>query len=139
MKTYRYLYERLCSSDNLLEAFRKAKRGKSKKLYVIEFEANLEKELSQLQQELSAKTYKPSPLTVFTVRDPKTRKISASHFRDRIVHHAICNIIGPIFESRFIHDNYANRKGRGTLAALKRFDTFVRKFTRNGALVGGGA
>ncbi len=83
-------------------------------------------------------TYKPKPLTTFTVRDPKTRKISASNFRDRVVHHAICIIITPIFESRFIHDTYANRKGKGTLAALKRFDYFLKKVTKNGKLVGGG-
>ena len=137
MKTYKHLFERMWSHENLLEAVRKAKKGKSKKSYVIEFEANLENELLKLQQELSSKTYLPSPLTTFIVRDPKTRKISASHFRDRVVHHALCNIISPIFESRFIHDTYANRKGKGTLAALKRFDLFLRKVTRNGADVRG--
>ena len=140
MKTYGHLFEQVCSYDNLLLAFQNAKRGKSKKPYVVEFEANLQNELFRLQWELMTKTYLPRPLTVFTVRDPKTRTISASHFRDRIIHHALINIIGPIFESRFIHDSYANRKGKGTSAAIERFDYFLRKVSGNGKLVcwGGG-
>jgi len=138
MHTYRNLFQRLCSYENLLLAFRKAKKRKSMKPYVIEFEKSLENNLFQLQWELLTHTYKPRPLTVFTVRDPKTRKISSSDFRDRVIHHAICNIIEPIFEKRFIHDTYANRKGKGTLAALKRFDLFLHKVTGNGRVAGGG-
>jgi len=138
MKTYGNLFGSLCGYDNLLEAFEKAKEGKSLKPYVVEFEKNLNNELFKLQWELLTHTYKPRPLTIFTVRDPKTRKISASHFRDRVIHHALCNLIGPIFECRFIHDTYANRKGKGTLAALERFDFFLRKATCNGKLLGGG-
>jgi retron-type reverse transcriptase len=77
-------------------------------------------------------TYEAKPLKQFTIRDPKPRIISASDFRDRVVHHALCNIIEPIFEKSFIHDSYANRKGKGTHAALKRFDLFKRKVSRNG-------
>lgn len=140
MKTYRHLFENICSYDNLLQAFQNAKRGKSKKPYVVEFEQNLQNNLYALQWELMTRTYAPRPLTVFTVRDPKTRTISASDFRDRIIHHALINIIGPIFESRFIYDSYANRKGKGTLAAIERFDYFLRKVTSNGKPVswGGG-
>jgi hypothetical protein len=140
MKTYRHLFEKISSYDNLLLAFQNAKRGKTKKPYVVEFERNLQNNLYRLQWELMTRTYAPRPLTVFTVRDPKTRTISASHFRDRVIHHALVNIIGPIFESRFIHDSYANRKGKGTSAAIGRFDCFLKKVTSNGKLVswGGG-
>ena len=47
------------------------------------------------------------------------------------MHHALCNIIEPIFEKTFIHDSYANRKGKGTLAAIKRLDQFKRKVSKN--------
>jgi retron-type reverse transcriptase len=130
-KTYRHLFEQLYSYDNLLLAFQKARKRKTKKEYVKKFEANLQNELYKLQWEISTDTYKPAPLTIFTVRDPKTRRISASHFRDRVVHHAICNIIEPIFEHRFIYDTFANRKGKGTNGILKRFDVFMRR-NRNG-------
>lgn len=75
--------------------------------------------------------YSPKPLVDFIVRDPKTRKISKSDFKDRIVHHALCNIIEPIFDRGFIHDSCANRKGKGTLRALQRFDLFKRKASKN--------
>jgi retron-type reverse transcriptase len=115
----------------LLLAFKKAKKRKSRKPYVLEFEANLEINLKQLQSELLAETYQPAPLKTFIIKDPKTRKISKSQFRDRVVHHAICNIIEPIFQKTFIYDSFANQKGKGTHVALKRFDYFKRKVSKN--------
>ena len=78
-----------------------------------------------------SQTYKPKPLKTFILRDPKTRKISKSDFRDRIIHHALCNIIDPIFDKTFIYDNCASRKRKGTLFAIKRFENFQRKVTEN--------
>ena len=134
MKTYTNLYSKVCNSENLFLAWKKARKGKTKKPYVIEFEANLRENLLQLQKELRDQTYSPQPLKTFILRDPKTRKISKSAFPDRIVHHAIVNIIEPIFEKIFIFDSCANRKGKGSLFALKRFDLFKRKVSENGKL-----
>lgn len=129
------LYQRLYSYENLLLAFKKARKGKTTKDYIIEFERDLADNLEQLRAELLLHSYRPKPLQTFILRDPKTRKISKSDFRDRIVHHALCNIIEPLFEKRFIYDSYANRLGKGTLKAIQRFDVFKRKvshnFTRN--------
>lgn len=102
------LYEEICSYENLFLAYKKARKGKSKKQYVIKFESNLEDNLSRLQKELKDLTYIPKPLKTFIIRDPKLRKISKSEFVDRIVHHALCNIIEPIFDKTFILDSYAN-------------------------------
>ncbi len=66
------------------------------------------------------------------MKDPKTRKISKSDFRDRIVHHAIILIIEKIFDKGFIYDSCANRIEKGNLFALKRLDCFVRKVSQNG-------
>ncbi|MFH1649994.1 MAG: reverse transcriptase domain-containing protein [Candidatus Woesearchaeota archaeon] len=125
------LYAQICSAENLELAFLRARRRKTRKPYVVEFEQCLEDNFAVLRRELLAETYSPSPLKTFILRDPKTRRISKSEFRDRIVHHAICNVIEPIFDSRFIHDSYANRKGKGTLKAIKRFDQFKHKASRN--------
>lgn len=127
MKTYRNLYPKLCSYDNLKLAWRKARKRKTLKDYVMEFESDLENNLQNLRYGLQSFTYAPRPMKNFIVRDPKTRKISASHFRDRIVHHAICNIIAPIFERQFIHDSYANQINKGTHSAIKRAEKFMRK------------
>ncbi len=125
------LYNQIISFDNLYLAWRKARKGKTKKKYVIEFEKYLERNLLDLQFELKNQFYKPSPLENFILRDPKTRVISKSDFRDRVVHHAIVDILEPIFDKSFIYDSYANRKGKGTLFALKRFEKFRRKVTKN--------
>jgi len=92
----------------------------------------VEVHLKKLQHELETFTYSPAPQTIFIIRDPKTRKISASHFRDRVVHHAICNIIEPILEKSFIHDSFASRKGKGVHSAILRFEKFLRKMAGNG-------
>ena len=132
MKTYNNLYEEICSMNNLANAWRRARKGKTKKLYVIEFETELGKNLKLLQEELKNQTYEPKPLVTFTLRDPKTRKISKSHFRDRIVHHALVRIIEPFFDRTFIYDSCANRKGKGNLFAIKRFYQFMEMVSRNG-------
>ncbi|MDO8655928.1 MAG: reverse transcriptase domain-containing protein, partial [Nanoarchaeota archaeon] len=125
------MYASLCSFKNLELAFRGARKGKTLKPYVIEFEENVEDNLRQLQTELLFQTYTPKPLETFILRDPKTRKISKSDFRDRIVHHAIFNVIEPLFDKRFIFDSFANRTGKGTLKAIQRFQFFAKKVSHN--------
>jgi len=87
---------------NLILAWKKARKGKTKKDYVLEFEKNLGDNLRALHYELKNQIYKSKPLKTFILRDPKTRKISKSDFRDRIVHHALVRVIEPIFERIFI-------------------------------------
>lgn len=135
MKTHKRLYQKLYSKENLLSAFQKAKKGKSKRSYVIQFENNLEDNLNKLQEELQNKTYKPHLLHKFIIRDPKTRTIHSSNFRDRIVHHAIVNILNPIYEKIFIYDSFASRKNKGSHEAILRFEQFIRQVSSNGRLV----
>ena len=131
MKTYKNIYYKIYSWENIVLAFKKARKGKTKRGYVKRFEENTLENLKQIQFELMSETYKPKPLVNFVIRDPKTRKISKSDFRDRIVHHALINIIQIIFEKSFIHDSCANQKGKGNLFAIKRLDIFKRKITSN--------
>ena len=125
------LYLKIISLKNLILAWRRARKGKTKKIYVKEFEENLAYNLKILHEELKTQIYYPRPLITFILRDPKTRKISKSDFRDRIVHHAIVNILEPIFDKSFIYDSCANRKGKGNLFAIKRFEKFQRRVTNN--------
>lgn len=128
MKTYKNLYPQIYTFANLLLAWKKARRGKRYKPTVAAFEYNLDIELLTLQQELYDESYQPGPYRTFTIHDPKRRKISAAPFRDRVVHHALCNIIEPIFERKFIFDSYANRVGKGTHRALDRCTYFMRRY-----------
>src|SRR3989344_1228909 len=125
------IYEETISPKNLILAYKKARKGKTNRDYVKKFEENLIYHLKILHEQLKNQIYFPKPMKTFILRDPKTRKISKSDFRDRIVHHALCNIIEPIFDKTFIYDNCANRKEKGTLFALKRLDFFKRKVTDN--------
>ena len=131
MVSYHDLWKKLCSFKNLELAFKRARKHKTLKPYVLEFEKDAENNLSLLQTELLLHSYRLKPLQTFIIRDPKTRKISKSHFRDRIVHHALCNVIEPMLEKVFIYDSYANRKRKGTLKAIKRFEFFARKASHN--------
>jgi retron-type reverse transcriptase len=111
-------YADLYAWDNLYLAYRKAARGKRGRATTAAFEYHLEDNLIQLQDELAGETYRPGPYQHFTIREPKRRLISAAPFRDRVVHHALCNIIEPAFERSFIYHSYANRIGKGTHRAL---------------------
>jgi len=125
------MYKEICSLKNILLAFKKAKKGKTKKRYVKRFQNNLVKNILKLRDELSTKTYSPCGLKRKIIQDPKTRKISISAFRDRVIHHAIHNIISPLFEKDFIYDSHANQIGKGTFRAIERFDTFKRRVSKN--------
>jgi retron-type reverse transcriptase len=114
--------------ENLWLAFRKAAKGKRGHLAAAEFEQQVADRLVRLQRELMAHTYTPGAYRHFFIQEPKRRKISAAPFRDRVVHHALCNLIEPVFEARFIPDSYANRKNKGTHAALDRLQSFARRY-----------
>ena len=119
------------STPNLELAYKKARKHKTLRPCVLEFEEDLTENIDLLRTELLFHAYKPKPLKTFILRDPKTKKISKSDFRDRVIHHALCNIIEPSFEKIFIHDSYANRKGKGTLKAIQRFEYFCKKLSQN--------
>jgi len=122
------LFERFCSFANLYDAYRKARKGKRGKASVAGFEYNQEQELIKLQDELSSGTWRPGKYTNFYVHEPKKRLISAAPFRDRVAHHALCNILEPDWERRFIYDTYANRKNKGTHRAILRANEFSKKY-----------
>ncbi|MDX1991249.1 MAG: reverse transcriptase domain-containing protein [bacterium] len=128
MKTYKNLYEQCSSFDNLYLAWRKARRGKRFQNAPAAFECNLDVELLTLHEELVTQTWQPEGYRSFTVHEPKRRKISAAPFRDRVVHHALCNLLIPIYERKFIDDSYANRKNKGTHKALDRCTQFMRRY-----------
>lgn len=127
MKRHGELWERIISFENLLDAAGKAQRGKRYRDNVLVFNHDLEMNLLSLRQELTEQTYVPGSYRTFQIVEPKRRTISAAPYRDRVVHHALCNVIVPIFERTFTGDSYANRKGFGTHRALERFIHLARR------------
>ena len=112
---------RLTSFTSLLAAAKAAQRGKRFRPDVLAFNSRLEAELFQLQQELRSFCYQPGPYRRFAIQDPKPRLIAAAPYRDRVVHHALCAVIAPPLEKRFLRSTYANRTGYGSHRALRRF------------------
>lgn len=126
MRRYGDLFMHVVSFENLFLAFCKALRGKKGNPRAAHFARQQEAELLALQEELRGHTYRPGPYRSFVVTDKKPRLISAAPFRDRVVHHALCNIVEPLFEPSFIFDSYANRVGKGSHRAVYRCSHFAR-------------
>ena len=128
MKSYRQLYPGVVSFDNLLLAARKAARCKRKSAELLDFFYHFEDEVWALHEQLRDKTWQPGGYRTFTISSPKTRLISAAPFRDRVVHHALINVIGPILERSMLYDSYANRTGKGTHRAIARYQHYLQKY-----------
>jgi retron-type reverse transcriptase len=118
------LFSRIASFQALRVAARKAIKGKRAKPMPAAFMAGLEREILKLERELQAGTYRPGGYVEIRIEDPKPRLVSAAPFRDRVVHHALCAVVEPLFERGFIFDSYANRIGKGTHAAVARYERF---------------
>lgn len=129
-KTYPYLFEQITDFSNLHVAYLAARRGKRYSADALHFGANLEEGLLALREELRQGSYRTGHYNVFMVHEPKARQIAALPFRDRVAHHALCRVIEPIWEARFIRDSYACRVGKGTHACANRLTQFLRQAER---------
>ena len=119
MKRYNKLFEQIISWQNFRLAFLKASKGKSRSSEVILFTTKLDENLEVLRRGIANQTYSIGEYRQFKIYDPKERIISVASFKDRVIHHAIINILEPIFEKQFIFHTYACRKGKGTHAAAR--------------------
>lgn len=123
------LYEKIYDIDNLYLASKKALKGKKSTSSAARFWMDEEKEILKIQKLLKDEKYPFGYYTEFDIYDKGIlRKISAAPFKDRVVHHAIMNIIEPIFDKTFIYDTYANRKGKGVSSALYRIKKYAKKY-----------
>lgn len=128
MKRAGNLFPRIIAFENILLAARKAQRCKRYRDDVLAFNYALEPNLARLQAELASKTYQPGPYKTFVIYEPKRRLISAAPYRDRVAHHALCNVIEPIFNNSMIDSCCANRKGKGTHTALDHFVSLAKQY-----------
>jgi RNA-directed DNA polymerase len=122
------MFAAITSWDNLLLAAHKAAHGKRRTLAAATFERTFADNLLRLRQQLLNRTYTPGGYANFVIHEPKRRKISAAPFRDRVVHHALCNVIEPIFDAHFIPNSFANRTGKGTHAAIQQLQQFAQRY-----------
>ena len=127
MKTHKNLFSQVYSFQNLLLAYKKAKKGTKQSPETSEFFFNLEKNIVELSEQIKNQTYKPAPYKYFEIYDPKQRTISVASFTDRVIHHAIVNVLEPIYEKIFIYHSYATRKNKGTHKAVYQAQKYLRK------------
>lgn len=128
MKRLGGVWTQLTSFENLYLAYRQARRGKGDRDSVTHFALNLEAELFDLQAQLQAGEYWPGEYRLFTIYERKPRQIAAAPFCDRVVHHALMNVVEPALDKTFIFDSYACRKGKGVHAAVDRYQGWAQRY-----------
>ncbi len=119
------------SFEQLTQAYFDCRKCKRNSRSALEFEQNLERNLTKLRDELLNGTYTIGRSICFVITHPKPREVWAAEFRDRIVHHLMYNHIAPGIENTFIADSCACIKGRGTLYAAQRLEYKIRSATQN--------
>lgn len=122
-----HTFAEVTSVENLLEAWKEFKQGKSKKEGVQRFQLRLMEHILALHTDLRNRTYRHGPYKHFRIADPKPRDIHKASVRDRLLHHAMYRILAPFFDKKFIFDSYSCRVGKGTHRALYRFADFAKR------------
>ena len=129
MKRVGNLYDDIISIENLYLAEEKASRGKKNTYGVKIFNENRDENIQKLHEELKNKTFKTSPYKVSKIYEPKERIIyKLPYYPDRIVHHAIMNILEPIWLSVFTYNTYSCIKNRGISACAKQVDKIIKRY-----------
>ncbi len=131
VKIDKNIFDSIIDPESLFQAWQKFRNGKSKRKDVTQFEWNLESNIFKLHRDLVNGIYRHGSYTDFYITDPKLRHIHKATVRDRIVHHAVYQVVNTIFERSFIFDSYSCRIGKGTHAAVNRLEKFVRKVSKN--------
>lgn len=120
MKRLNNLYQQVYSIENLVLADQKARKGKRGQYGVIAHDKNKEANIERLHEMLKEKSYRTSEYTTFKVYEPKERLVyKLPYFPDRITHHAVMNVLEPMFTKTFTADTYSCIKGKGIHAALR--------------------
>ncbi len=114
MKRYGNLYQKMLTMENLRLAYKKSRKGKTWQVVVKEFDKDIDGNLKAIQDLLINKTFRTAEYRTRMIFEPKKREIFCLPLSpDRIVHHAIMNVLEPIWGGFFIHDSYACIAGRG--------------------------
>lgn len=131
MKLSKNTYQLIITPENLFAAWRIFKSDKRNRPDVANFEHHLEENIFQLHRDLCEKTYRHGQYRGFWIRDPKLRRIHKATVRDRVLHHAIFNILNPVFERTFIQTSFSCRIGKGTHKGMQKVAKMLRQESRN--------
>jgi retron-type reverse transcriptase len=130
MKRYGFLFEQICSIDNLMLAHKNAKKGKSHYRDVKKVESNLDIYIKNLQDMLLEGKFTTSKYKVFTKVDKGKERTfySLPYYPDRIVQHAILQVLEPIWKPTLIRTTYQSIKGRGIHKARYDIEKDIKKY-----------
>jgi len=129
MKRIGHLYGKIISIENLQRADEKARCGKSHTYGVRVHDKNREANILALHEALLTKTFKTSPYDIFTMHEPKERIIyRLPYYPDRILHHAIMNVLEPVWVKTFTHNTYSCIKGRGIEGCARRVEWLIKSY-----------
>lgn len=125
------LFEKVICPENLFFAWGQFRKGKKTKKDILLFESCLEENIFRLHRELKTKTYRHGLYKGFYISDPKRRHIHKATVRDRVLHHAVFNILEDVFEPAFISDSFSCRVGKGTHKGVERVQAMLRQVSKN--------
>lgn len=119
--------DNIADQHTLWRAFGLAAHGKQGRADVEAFRSNLHANLNRLGEEIRTGQVSLQKMRCFTIRDPKPRVIHAPSFRDRVLHHALIQHVGPVLDRTLVDDSFACRDGKGAIAGVRRAQHFARR------------
>jgi hypothetical protein len=133
MKRHGNLFNKIANEENIYLAYTKARKGRGWQNTIKDFEKDLDSNITAIHKSLINKTYTTSQYVIFPIFEPKHRFIYKLPFNpDRVIQHALMNILEPIWDNLLIHDTYACRQGMGVHSGSTRTMDFIRKVGREG-------
>lgn len=130
-------FEKIVEFENLYEAYKSAKRGSKQNRNIVRFMVNPLYNIDVLRNQLINKNYKVSPYNSFYIYEPKKRLVQSAAFKDKVIQHCLCdNVLIPVLEKRFINNNFAGRKGRGTHYGLNILKYHMFEFYKENGMDG---
>jgi retron-type reverse transcriptase len=126
-KKYKRLFDQVIAPENFQDAYRKTRKGKRRSTSYLEFKEYAQLNIERLRQEVADGEYVRAPFRTFFIYDPKLRLISGLPFRDRVVQHALNNVIEPIYDKTFLPYTFACRPGKGTHAGVSHIQSVLRR------------
>ena len=131
-KKFKRLINNIANTDNLILSALQARKGNTKSVGGMIFMDYLEANVLRMSVAVLNDTYTPGKPKKFVIYEPKRREISALPFKDRVLQHAIHNVIEPIFERTFYSQSYGCRKGKGTHSGAIKCQATMRKLLKTG-------
>ena len=127
MKRKGNLYQEIYKFENIVSAFNEVCKNTKNKKKVAKFKEYKCIYIARIYNILKNKTYKPGPYNVFTIYEPKERRIVSQNMQDKVINHLVARyILHPAILPCLLDVNVASRKGLGTSEGIRLAMNFHR-------------